>query len=45
VIGVASLPLSCMGQITGNPQFAGYDPPFTLPLLRRNEVWIELETA
>jgi hypothetical protein len=29
----------------GNPQFAGYDPPSTLPLLRRNEVWIELETA
>jgi hypothetical protein len=29
----------------GNPQFAGYDPPSTLPVLRRNEVWIELETA
>jgi hypothetical protein len=29
----------------GNPQFAGYDPPSTLPLLRRNEVWIELEPA
>ena len=27
----------------GNPQFAGYDPPSTLPVLRRNEVWIELE--
>jgi hypothetical protein len=27
----------------GQLQFAGYDPPSTLPLLRRNEVWIELE--
>lgn len=26
----------------GEPQFAGYDPPSTLPLLRRNEVWIAL---
>jgi hypothetical protein len=27
----------------GSPAFAGYDPPSTLPLLRRNEVWVELE--
>ena len=26
----------------GEPEFAGYDPPLTLPWLRRNEVWIEL---
>lgn len=26
----------------GEPQFAGYDPPWTLPLLRRNEVWVEI---
>lgn len=26
----------------GEPEFAGYDPPSTLPWLRRNEVWIEL---
>jgi hypothetical protein len=26
----------------GEPEFAGYDPPTTLPWLRRNEVWIEL---
>jgi hypothetical protein len=23
--------------------FAGYDPPTTLPILRRNELWVELE--
>jgi hypothetical protein len=22
--------------------FAGFDPPWTLPLVRRNELWIEL---
>jgi SOUL heme-binding protein len=27
----------------GEPSFAGYDPPSTLPALRRNEVWLELE--
>jgi hypothetical protein len=26
----------------GEPEFAGYDPPTTLPWLRRNEIWIEL---
>ncbi len=26
----------------GQPEFAGYDPPTTLPWLRRNEIWIEL---
>lgn len=28
----------------GVPIFAGYDAPATLPALRRNEVWVELET-
>ena len=27
----------------GEPTFAGYDPPWTIPLLRRNEVWLEIE--
>jgi len=26
----------------GEVQFGGYDPPWTLPVLRRNEVWVEL---
>jgi hypothetical protein len=26
----------------GDPMFAGYDPPSTLPFLRRVEVWLEL---
>lgn len=26
----------------GRPTFAGFDPPSTLPLARRNEVWIEI---
>jgi DNA gyrase inhibitor GyrI len=29
----------------GDPEFAGYDPPTTLPLLRRNEVWVDLAPA
>ncbi|HUQ01700.1 MAG TPA: heme-binding protein [Kofleriaceae bacterium] len=27
---------------TGEPMFAGYDPPSTLGFLRRNEIWMEL---
>jgi hypothetical protein len=27
----------------GSPEFAGYDPPTTLPFLRHNEVWLELD--
>jgi hypothetical protein len=30
---------------TGEPEVNRYDPPWTLPFLRRNEVWIELEPA
>jgi hypothetical protein len=26
----------------GEPIYAGFDPPWTLPFLRRNEVWIEI---
>jgi hypothetical protein len=29
----------------GSPEFAGYDPPTTLPFLRRNEIWLELEPS
>ncbi|HTL35840.1 MAG TPA: heme-binding protein [Kofleriaceae bacterium] len=28
---------------SGEPIFAGFDPPTTLPVLRRSEVWIELQ--
>jgi hypothetical protein len=28
--------------IAGQPSFAGYDAPSTLPLLRRNEIWVDL---
>jgi hypothetical protein len=28
--------------VAGEPMFADFDPPTTLPLLRRSEVWIEL---
>lgn len=27
----------------GEATFAGYDPPTTLPVLRRNELWVEIE--
>jgi len=29
----------------GTPVYAGFDPPWTLPMIRRNEVWIELATS
>lgn len=29
-------------QITGEPQFARYNPPWTLPFLRRNEILIQV---
>lgn len=29
----------------GEAYFAAYDPPSTLPLLRRNELWVELEDS
>lgn len=28
---------------TGNPQLARYDPPWTLPIFRRNEIMIEIQ--
>lgn len=29
-------------QRAGEPRYAGYDPPFTLPMMRRNEILIEV---
>lgn len=29
-------------EVHGEPAFAGYDAPFTLPILRRSEVWVEV---
>ncbi|MDP2274218.1 MAG: heme-binding protein [Archangium sp.] len=29
-------------EVLGEPAFAGYDSPSTLPLLRRNEVWVQV---
>ena len=29
-------------QVIGQPQLSRYDPPWTLPMLRRNEVMIEI---
>jgi hypothetical protein len=29
-------------EATGQPTLAGFDPPTTLPFLRRSEIWIEL---
>jgi hypothetical protein len=27
----------------GTPQLSRYDPPWTLPMFRRNEIWVEIE--
>ena len=32
-------------QVQGEPIFAFYNPPWTLPFMRRNEVWLKLEKA
>ena len=31
-------------QVIGQPQLSRYDPPWTLPMLRRNEIMIEIST-
>jgi hypothetical protein len=30
-------------EVASKPMFAGYDPPWTLPFLRRNEMMIEVK--
>lgn len=32
-------------EVTGDPVFAGYDPPWTLPFFRRNEILVEVSRA
>jgi hypothetical protein len=32
-------------ELRGQPAFAGYDGPSTLPFLRRNEVWVEVASS
>ncbi|CAN5718974.1 heme-binding protein [soil metagenome] len=32
-------------EVKSEPMFAGFDPPSTLPFLRRNEVWVELASG
>jgi hypothetical protein len=31
-------------EVTSEAMFAGYNPPWTLPFLRRNEMWIEVKS-
>lgn len=30
-------------KVVSRPMFAGYDPPWTIPFLRRNEILIEVK--